>query len=554
MQVKVKKDLDSEFVPCEIEAGWTLEKIYREKVPKVENNVFIAKVDNKYKELTEEITQSCNIEFLDIKSQAGRLVYQHSLIMIYLKAVEDVMGRTDVRIESALGKGLYTEIDSAEEISGDMLSKIEDRMWTIHKANIPFIRKKVGADVAAKMAEEASLLEKKCMVEVLDEDSEFAYYDLDGFYNFFYGYMVPSTGYIDGFSLRKYNSGVMILMPDAAGDNFRRRPLDDRKLFAAFSEAKRWHDLLDIAYVWDLNQMIVDGKEKEIIQLSEALHEQKIIEIAKAIMEQKKRIILISGPSSSGKTTFARRLCVQLRVNGVNPLYMGTDDYFLDRAEMIPDEKGELDFEAPEAVDIEKFNKHLNALLSAKEVDIPRFDFIEGKKKFGERIIKIEKDTPIVIEGIHALNAKLTPRIDDGEKYKIYISPLTQLAIDRHNRISTTDSRMLRRLVRDYKYRGYSAEKTIREWPKVRLGEDKNIFPFNGEADIFFNSTHIYELCVLKKYAKPLLENIKREDEEYAEARRMLDFLRFFKTIKQDDCIGKNSILREFIGGSIFVD
>ena len=554
MKTEIKRYLDPDFVTCDIEKGWTLEKVCKEMLPDTEKQVFLAKVDNQYKELNEKVTKSCRIEFLDMNTQAGRLVYQHGLIMIYLKAVEDVIGRVDVRIESALGKGLYTEIDSDTPVTEELLMAVEKRMNEIRDANRPFVRKKVGGNVAIDMAEKASLFEKKRMVEKIGHENEFAYYDLDGFYNFFYGNMAPSTGYIDGFSLRRYNSGVLLIMPDAAGDNGRRKPLDDRKLFSAFAEAKKWQSLLDRSCVSDLNERISSGGEKEIIQLSEALHEQKIVEIAKEIIKRKRRIILISGPSSSGKTTFARRLCVQLMVNGVKPLYMGTDDYFLDRDKMIPDKNGELDFEAPEAVDIGLFNRDLNGLLNGEAVDLPRFDFISGKKVFGERITSIERGTPIVIEGIHSLNNKLTPEIDYDQKYKIYISPLTQLAIDRHNRISTTDSRMIRRLVRDYKYRGYSAEKTIRDWPKVRIGEDKNIFPFNGEADIFFNSTHIYELCILKKYAKPLLEAISREQPEYAEARRMLDFLRFFRTIEDEALIVNNSILREFIGGSIFLD
>lgn len=304
----------------------------------------------------------------------------------------------------------------------------------------------------------------------------------------------------------------------------------------------------------DLDRKIEDGKFKELVQLSEALHERRIIEIADMITKSKKRIILIAGPSSSGKTTFAQRLCIQLKVNGLDPLYMGTDDYFLERTETPLDEYGEKNFEDLEAIDINLFNNNMNDLLSGKTVDLPKFDFLTGTKQYGERITSIRSNQLIVIEGIHALNEAMTLEIPREEKFKIYISPLTQLNIDSHNRISTTDHRMLRRMVRDYKYRGHTAQSTIREWPKVRAGEDKNIFPFSNEADVLFNSVHLYEICVLKKYVEPLLENISPEEPEYGDAARMLNFLRFFKTIEDDSVIVNNSILREFIGGSIFVD
>ena len=283
------------------------------------------------------------------------------------------------------------------------------------------------------------------------------------------------------------------------------------------------------------------------------MHEQKIVEIARDITERNKRIILIAGPSSSGKTTFARRLCIQLKVNGKNPLYLGTDDYFLNREDTPIDENGEKNYENLEAVDIKLFEDNMNRLLIGEEVDLPEFDFLSGIKIFGNRITKIDKDQPIVIEGIHALNDQLTSEIDDKEKYKIYISPLTGLNIDRHNRVPTTDERMLRRIVRDYKYRGKDAKGTINDWPKVRTGEEKNIFPYNGMADAFFNSVHIYEVSILKKYAEPLLMEIKKEEPEYGEAKRLLDFLSFFDVFEDDSIVANNSILREFIGGSVFV-
>ena len=287
--------------------------------------------------------------------------------------------------------------------------------------------------------------------------------------------------------------------------------------------------------------------------LHEALHEKKISDIADQIKQENKRIILICGPSSSGKTSFAKRLCIQMRVIGLRPLYLGTDDYFVERSETVLDENGEKDYESIRAVDIDLFNQQINELLNGQKVDIPTFDFINGTKVFGQRIVSIDKNQPIVIEGIHALNQILTRDIDDAEKFKIYISPLTSLNIDHINRIPTTDARMLRRLVRDHQFRGRPASQTICDWPKVRKGEDQNIFPFIDQADIFFNTNYIYELAVLKKYAEPLLESVQPEEKEYAEAQRMLSFLRFFEKIEDDSAIANQSILREFIGGSILL-
>jgi uridine kinase len=324
-------------------------------------------------------------------------------------------------------------------------------------------------------------------------------------------------------------------------------------LYNAFLEEGMWAELMGVHYVSDLNEKVGAGEDRELIQISEALHEKKIAEIADMIAKEGRRIILIAGPSSSGKTTFARRLNIQLRVNGFKPLYLGTDDYYVNREHTPLDEYGEKNFEDLEAIDLELFNNQLNDLLDGKEVDIPHFDFYNGVKVFGTRKTTIQPGQPILIEGIHGLNGKLTEFVPDEEKFRIYISPFTQLNIDEHNRVSTTDARMLRRIVRDHQFRGYSAKKTIELWPKVRLGEAKNIYPYSNEADVLFNSSHIYELAVLKKHAEPLLMEITREDPEYSEAYRMLNFLQFFDVIEDDHVIVNNSIIREFIGGSIFV-
>ena len=553
MIIKLKTGPDADYIEKEVKKGTTIKDLYMEYESELENTVLAAKVDNKYHGLMNKINQSCTVEFLDLRAHVGRLVYQHGMIMIYLKAIEETLGRHKVDVQYALSKGLYTEIDGGEEVSEADLEKIRKKMEEIVEADIPFEKKTATRQETMKQLEDAGLSEKiKLLMEAKDL-KKFDYYTLGDFHNFFYGFMVPSTGYIKGFTLRTYRRGILLALPqERTGSGL--QYIDDRKLYGAFIETQRWQKLLGIPFVTDLNIKLKNGEEKEIIQLSEALQEQRIIELAQRIVAEKRRIILISGPSSSGKTTFARRLCIQLKVNGKNPLYLGTDDYFVEREDTPLNEKGEKDYECLEAVDIELFNKDMNDLLEGKEVDLPTFDFIEGKKTFGDRITKIRKEDPIVIEGIHALNGKLTPSIDDNEKFKIYISPLTQLNIDDHNRISITDSRMLRRIVRDYQFRGHSAKETIKTWPQVRAGENKNVFPYNGEADVFMNSMHVYEIGVLKKYARPLLEEITPEEEEYAEAQRLLQFLNFFRELEHDEYIVNNSLLREFIGGSIFVD
>ena len=554
-EVKIRLILYSGAEPIEIEVekGTKIRDVYLEFEDAAPYTVLLAKVNNRYAGLTERIEEPCSIEFLDMRSHVGRLVYQHGLIMIYLKAVEETMGRQKVEVMAALSKGLYTEINDGEEIPDEALDAIRQRMNEIVEKDMQFF--KVTADrKAAKMEFEwAGLSEKLRIVEQFKNVDKFVYYSLEGFINFFYGVMVPSTSYITGFEVKRYRRGILLALPEKR-EGSGLQYIDDRKLYSAFMQTKKWQKVLGTQFVLDLNNKIRKGEAKEIIQLSEALHEQNIIELAQRIIKEKKRIILISGPSSSGKTTFARRLCIQLKVNGKKPLYLGTDDYFKNREDTKQKEKGEKDYECLEAVEVEMFNRDMNALLAGQKVDLPEFDFIEGVKKYGKRITSIEHGDPIVIEGIHALNKKMTPAIDDKEKFKIYISPLTQLNIDDHNRISVTDARMLRRIVRDYQFRDHTAASTIKSWPSVRAGENKNVFPFNGEADVFINTMHVYEIGVLKKYAAPLLKEITPDQEEYAEARRLLAFLRFFETIEDDHLIVNNSILREFIGGSVFVD
>lgn len=554
MKIQLKKELRGQFEEITVERGITIEEIYKEVKGELTYTVLAARVDNKIERLDHRLYNDCRVELLDMRTQEANLIYQNSLCLIYLKAIEDVLGKVGVDIENAINKGLYTEIKSQTPVTAKDVKRIQKRMRQLVDADVPFVREKLTREEAEKIFMETGCPEK---IELLCENQhlrKIPFYSLDGFRDFFYGLMVPSAGYIQYFELMKYRRGVLLRFPHPSNPNVIPEYVDEKMLYRTFGEQSRWGNLMGINYVSDLNRKIEEGKFKELIQLNEALHERRIVEIADMITKQKKRIILIAGPSSSGKTTFAQRLCIQLRVNGLQPLYMGTDDYFVEREETPLDEFGEKNYEDLDAVDIHLFNQNINDLLAGKTVDMPTFDFITGHKVFGKRFTSIRSNQPIVIEGIHALNEDLTRELPTEQKFKIYISPLTQLNIDSHNRVVTTDHRMLRRMVRDYKYRGHSAQSTISSWPKVRAGEDKNIFPYSNEADVLFNSVHLYEISVLKKYAKPLLEAITPDEPEYSDAVRMLNFLRFFKTVDDDSAIVNNSILREFIGGSVFTD
>ncbi len=554
MKIQLKKELRGEFQEITIEKGISIEELYKTMEKELPYTVLAAKVNNKPVTLAYKIYRDCHIEFLDMRTQVANLIYQNSLTLIYLKAVYDVLGDFEVDIENSLNKGLFTEIKSDVPVTTAQVRAIEKRMHEIVAKNLPLERIELTKEEAEDFFIQSGRGGKIALLEENPYMKKIPFYSLGGYMDFFYGLMAPSTEYIKYFQLMKYRRGVLLRFPHPSNPNVIPEYVDEKALYKTFGEEKRWGKLMEINYVSDLNRRIDEGKIKELIQISEALHESKIVEIAEMITKQKKRIILIAGPSSSGKTTFAQRLCIQLRVHGLKPLYLGTDDYFLEREQTPLDEYGEKNYENLSAVDIDLFNDNMNDLLAGKEVDLPIFNFLTGHKEFGKRKTRIKGSQPIVIEGIHALNEALTPKIAEEEKFKIYISPLIQLNIDNHNRIITTDHRMLRRMVRDFKYRGYSAQNTINTWPKVRAGEDKNIFPFSNQADVVFNSVHLYEISVLKKYAKPLLEEITRDEPEYADAHRLLNFLRFFRTVDDDSAIANNSIIREFIGGSVFVD
>lgn len=535
----------------DVEKGIRAEQLYLSLNEKRENKVLLCKVDNSYRDLNHKINRSCSIEFLDMSDNYAWLVYQNSLILLYEKAVYDILGNVQVNVSNSLNKGLYTTIKG--NVSADDIAKIEKRMKELVNAQLPIIKERIQRKELLKLSSYFNSRDRSRLILSSESIQAVEVYSLDSYKELFYGLLVPNTSYLQYFELKKYRNGILLRYPHISRPN-EMPPYEDQKLlYDAFSEATIWEKLMNVSYVADLNEKIKNNDYQDLIMLQEALHEKKISDIADQIKQENKRIILICGPSSSGKTSFAKRLCIQMRVIGLRPLYLGTDDYFVERSETVLDENGEKDYESIRAVDIDLFNQQINELLNGQKVDIPTFDFINGTKVFGQRIVSIDKNQPIVIEGIHALNQILTRDIDDAEKFKIYISPLTSLNIDHINRIPTTDARMLRRLVRDHQFRGRPASQTICDWPKVRKGEDQNIFPFIDQADIFFNTNYIYELAVLKKYAEPLLESVQPEEKEYAEAQRMLSFLRFFEKIEDDSAIANQSILREFIGGSILL-
>ncbi len=554
IKVTVKTNLNKNVHEHEVEEGTSLESLLNEYRSRLPYRVFVAKVDNVEEELSFVINKPCTVEFLDMRTPMAKMVYQRSLTLIYLKAIWDVLGEdADTNIYYSLSKGLYTEINCGREITDDLITSIEKRMWDIVDEDLPITKLVVTKQEAIRLLNKYGWEEKSKLLEYADNVHYIAFYELDGYRNYFYGHLVPSTRYVDKLDLRRYKGGIILRYPHPNNPNILPAYYEDGKLYDAFNDAKNLGMTLGVSYIKDLNQVIKDGNSKRLIELTEELHDTKIKNIASMIDYMEKRIILIAGPSSSGKTTFAKRLSAELKALGHDPLYMGTDDYFVERENTPVDENGEYDFENLDAMDVDLFNDNINDLLEGKEVDLPTFDFLTGNKEFGKRFTKLNPGQAILIEGIHALNGEMSKHISDDEKFKIYISPLTQLNMDDHNRVHITDVRLLRRMIRDNRTRGNSVKTTINIWPKVRRGEDKNIFPYNGEADVLFNSAHLYELAVIKKHVEPLLREVTRDDDEYVDAIRLLDFLSFFLPITDEEAIPSDSLIREFIGGSSVV-
>jgi uridine kinase len=514
--------------------------------------IVAARVNNDIKELNFQLNEDCKVEFIDLTNDDGIRIYKRSLYFILIKAVHDLFPDRRVVINHSISKGLYCEVKGKDELTQNDVNELEQHMSKLVEARIPFVKRVIpieeAKDIFVKSGREdrfhAIEHRKKPLVTI---------YNCDGLDDYFYGYMVPDTGYIKVFSLKYYSPGLIIMFPDKS--NPKRLPefKEQKKLFNIFNEYTRWGYILGVENVGALNDIIKEEEISNLIRVSEALQEKKIAQIADMITngEYKKRVIMISGPSSSGKTTFAHRLAIQLRVNGLKPMTISLDDYFVNREQTPKDETGDYDYEALEAIDVRLFNQHLADLICGTEVELPVFNFPMGCRESFGRKLKISDANILVIEGIHGLNEKLTASISKEDKFKIYVSALTSMNIDDHNRIPSTDTRLIRRIVRDFQFRGCSAINTLKRWPSVRRGEEKNIFPFQEEADIMFNSSLVYELGVLKTYAEPLLMEIDSSNTEYSEARRLIEFLSYFLPI-DSKVIVNNSIIREFIGGSCF--
>ncbi|MDQ2085459.1 nucleoside kinase [Herbivorax sp. ANBcel31] len=536
----------------EVFEGISLLELSKDCEENYKSTIVAAKVNNDIKELSYHLYESCRVEFIDLTYDDGMRIYRRSLNFILIKAVNDLFPDRKVVICHSISKGIYCEVEGKTELNAKEVEMIEERMRELVKQRIPFIKKIMSLEDASEMFKNIGRMDRYYAVQHRNKPYV-TIYDCDGFEDYFYGYMVPDTGYLKEFQLKYYHSGLIMLYPQKTNPDEIPEFKEQKKLFSIFKEYKNWVRILGAANVGSLNDMIKKGCVNEIIRISEALHEKKIAQIADMIAfnKHKKKVVLIAGPSSSGKTTFAHRLSIQLRVNGLRPVTVSLDDYFVNRENTPKDEDGDYDFEALEAIDIKLFNQHLSELTQGKEVDIPIFNFPNGCREEYTRKLKIDDDQLLIIEGIHGLNNKLTASIKKDKKFKIYISALTSMNIDDHNRIPTTDTRFIRRIVRDHQFRGCSAVNTISRWPSVRRGEEKNIFPFQEESDVMFNSSLIFELGVLKILAEPLLMEVDQSQPEYSEAKRLIEFLGNFLSIDSKE-IPINSIIREFIGDSCF--
>lgn len=486
----------------------------------------------------------------EIKSFTDERAYHNTAILIYLKAVKAALGDVDVTIGNSLNQGYYSYINKGgAQLTNSDIHKIRDMMDRFIAQDLEVVIENDTAGHARAKWASLGYPEKAKLLAGRPEDEPIEIANLHNYRNCLYTVMLPSAGYISLYEIRPYRTGLLLRLPNALHGRTIPKYRDDDKLYEAYAESRRMRKYTGIDYLADLNEQIGKGNASAIIQASEWLQSRQLEEFATRVVEERRKVVLIAGPSSSGKTTTAKRICQEIgRLTGQDPLYLGTDDYFVERGMTPLGPDGKPDFEGLGAVDLPLFNKQMEDLLKGETVDLPEFDFVNGTKVFGKRVTSLKENQILVIEGIHSLNDVLTEHIPRSDKFKIYISPLTQIAVDRHNRVSTADARLLRRMVRDNQFRGYDAEATLASWPKVRAGESVNVFPYSSSADVVFNSSTVYETNLLKTYAEPLLTAIGESSGQYAEAQRILKFMKYFDKIESDEAVPDNSILREFIG------
>lgn len=514
-----------------------------------------AKVNNKVESLDFRVYYNKDIEFLDITSSSGMRTYVRSLFFILVKAVEELYPQGSISLEHPISKGYFCKLHIDRTIGLDDVQRIKQKMQEIIAADIPYTRTESHTEEVVRLFEKRGMPDKARLLDTYGQLYSY-YYQLGDTVDCYYSSLVPSTGYIHLFDIVKYYDGLLLRIPNRENPTKLEEVVKQEKMLEVFQEYHRWNQILGISTVGDLNVACNEGHATDLINVSEALQEKKIAQIADEITHRDQdgkrvKLVLISGPSSSGKTTFSKRLSIQLMTNGLKPYPISLDDYFVNRNDTPLDENGKHDFESLYAVDLPFFEEQLTTLLNGGEVELPRYNFTTGKREMSGKKLRIDEHMILIIEGIHALNPALTPHIPNENKYKVYVSALTTILLDNHNYIPTTDNRLLRRIIRDYKYRNYSAEETIARWPSVRAGEEKWIFPYQENADAMFNSALLFELAVLKDYVEPVLRKVPNRCPEYSEAHRLLRFLNYFVSV-QDKELPPTSLLREFLGGSSF--